>query len=192
MRPGFGAHSMYDRGMRNLLLTSAIGLTLAVTSPRVLAVIYKSVDENGNVVFSDSPPDKSAEKIELGPINTIPALDLPANQDDSAGQPTQDDASYQTFEITQPQPDQSIRDNAGNIAVAVSVAPTIDSDTNDQIVITMDGREVSRGTKTSIDLSNVSRGTHTLDAHIVNSSGKKLATANSVEFHVLRVTASKP
>jgi len=191
MHPGFGVHTVYDRSMRNLFLTAVIGLTLVVTSPQVLSAIYKSVDENGNTVFSDSPPDSNAEKIELGPINTIPAPDLPARRN-NPDEPTARDSRYETFEITRPQPDESIRSNAGNISIALKVAPAIDRGANDQIVITMDGREIARGTQTSINLDNVPRGSHTLNAVIVSSNGKKLATANSVEFHVLRVTVPKP
>ena len=181
----------YDYGMRNQILMSVFGLCMAMASPQVLATIYKSVDENGNVVFSDKSPDPDTEELELGPINTIPALKLPAKQRDR-GESTTSVGRYETLTFTRPRHDQAIRDNTGNITIALSVSPAINLSTRDQIVVTMDGREIARGTDTRINLSSVSRGTHTLNAHIENPEGKQLVTADGIEFHMLRVSTLIP
>jgi hypothetical protein len=181
----------YDYGMQNQILISVFGLCIAMVSPQVLAAIYMSVDENGKVVFSDKSPEPDTEEFELGPINTIPALRLPAKRSNRDNSPTAVDR-YDRLTITRPRHDQSIRDNTGNITIALSVSPAINLGTKDQIVVTMDGREIARGTETRINLSSVSRGTHTLNAHIENPEGKQLVTADGIEFHMLRVSTLIP
>ena len=57
---------------------SVLGLSMAIASAQGLAAIYKTIDENGKVVFSDKPPDPDADELELGQINIIPALKLPS------------------------------------------------------------------------------------------------------------------
>ena len=56
----------------NLLL---VPLLLGM-SCSAIAHVYKSVDSEGNVVFSDTPGDGS-EAIQLPEINVMPAVDVP-------------------------------------------------------------------------------------------------------------------
>ncbi len=168
-----------------------LGLSLAIASAQGLAAIYKTIDENGKVVFSDKPPKPDADELELGQINIIPALKLPSRLRDRGTSPTPDDR-YEALSITRPRHDQSIRENAGNLTIALSISPAINLATRDQIVVTMDGREIARGTDTRINLSSVPRGTHTLNARIENPEGKKLIAADGIEFHMMRSSVLIP
>lgn len=148
----------------------------------VSAGIYKSVDEDGNVVFSDQP-SAGAEEIEKKEIMTVPAtvpdIDFSRGENEkSAKEP------YESIAITSPANDSAIRDNAGNISVNVTTKPALGN--GHQIVIYMDGTEVARDPVTSFDFQNVDRGTHTLAAAVVNNDGKELKRSDEISFSVLR------
>jgi hypothetical protein len=72
--------------MRRLVLL--LGLLAA---PAVHADIYKYVDENGRVTYTNVNPRKGAQKVHLEPINTVPAPKPKAPAAAPAGFPRVDD-----------------------------------------------------------------------------------------------------
>ena len=142
-----------------------------------LAEVYRSVDEDGNIVFSDEA-SPGAEKIIIPEPQTMPALDIGGSQYKPATKAPQ---PY-TVAITEPVDDAAVRDNAGNISVSASVEPGLSS--GDRLVIYMDGKEV--GTGAAVNLQNVDRGTHQLRAVIKDKNGRIRKSSKSVSFHMLR------
>jgi phosphatidate phosphatase APP1 len=95
---------------------------------------------------------------------------------------------YTGFSITSPVDQRGIRANDGNITVQLSVQPELQPD--HMIVLTVDGED-GEATYSSIDmtvdLTNLSRGQHTLMATVVDAEGNKLIQSEPVTFFVLRV-----
>ena len=112
------------------LWIAALFLLLAST---VFAQLYKSVDENGNVVYSDVPPDGTAEPVELPPLNVIEAVKVAPPRSESAdpGLPL----TY-SIQITQPQNEQTFR-NTREFPVSVSIDPPLQE--GHQVAISLDG-----------------------------------------------------
>lgn len=163
--------------MRITLLSILLLLMLPVS-----AGIYKSVDENGNVVFSDQP-SAGAEEIEKKEIMTVPStvpdIDFSRGEDEKSEQ-----EPYENIAITSPANDSAIRDNAGNISVNIATKPALGN--GHQIVIYLDGTEVARDPVTAFDFQNVDRGTHTLAAAVANNEGKELKRSAEISFSLLR------
>ena len=78
----------------------------------------------------------------------------------------------------------SIRDNAGNVNVDVSLEPALRS--GDKIDLLLDGQSVGGGNKTAITLTDMERGTHSLQALVKDASGKVVARSNTVTFTLQR------
>ena len=76
-----GVTSMMTKSTRLNVLVPLIGLTSLVGMPSLSADIYKSVDKNGVVTFSDTPPKEqsaSNERIELpSHTNRMPSIEVP-------------------------------------------------------------------------------------------------------------------
>ncbi len=87
-----------------------------------------------------------------------------------------------TITITSPQPDQTIRFAETGITVAVSVTPALQS--GETINISLDGRIVASGSGSSFNVGEVYRGSHTLSASVVDSSGTVLFTSSPVTFYI--------
>jgi len=163
--------------MRYLLCTLLLILVPAVHAETV----YRSVDENGNTVFSDKP-SKGAETMEIPDAQTVksPSAGKFHYQPPARKPPPE----YSSVAITSPDDDAAVRQNDGNITVQVAVRPDLQG--QDQLQLLMDGKIVGSGSNTSFSLQNLNRGTHTLQAVVIGSSGKTLASSATVTFHLLR------
>jgi len=173
----------YARIMRSLIYM--VFLTLASAA---CADIYRSVDEDGSIVFSDTPSE-GAEKIELQEAQTVkpqPGTRSFQYEPQESNTPPR----YREVAITSPGDDKAVRSNNGNITIRMSVKPSLRP--GDRLVLKMDGEEIASGRATSVSLRNVDRGTHTLSASVVGRDGTTLAGSQPVKFHLLRHSAQHP
>ena len=146
-----------------------------------MAEVYRSVDENGNVVFTDQPsPD--AELIEIDELQTIPA---PSSGDfEYTPPPAKPRPKYTSVTITSPEHDLPIRNNSGNVTVTIATEPALRG--SDELVLILDGKEIILGQATAKAFNAMDRGSHQLRAIIRDGSGRILQSSESVTFHLLR------
>lgn len=147
------------------------------------AAVYKTVDENGNVIFADKPSD-NAEQIQLDDLQTIKNPNTPTYRPlPPKSKPMTETDFYQAFSIITPTVGEVYRNNAGNFTISLSLQPRLEI--GHRVLIMLDGKEVSGGTVLSISLTGQERGTHSITAKVVNNQGKTLiSTAGS--FTLLR------
>lgn len=153
--------------------------------------IYKTVDEDGNVVFTDIPPrtdDTAVEQIVIETPNSFAVDEAIPAQDawivDTPEESEEPPFRYKTLEIASPADDESIRENAGNITIVANISPRLQR--GHVMRLLMDGEIAQEGSQATFSLANVDRGTHTLALEIVNGAGEvQLRSANST-FHLLR------
>jgi uncharacterized protein DUF4124 len=166
-----------------LLLTF---LFVAVLVPVHADTVYKSVDEKGNVIFTDKP-SADAEQIKIQKLQTIENPN-PIKTKGASNKSKSKEETYKTLKFTSPEDGAGIRDNAGSVSISLTLEPGLRG--GDKIIISMDGEEISNGSATSISLSNVDRGTHSLSASVVDGKGKKLISTSS-SFSLLRQPAPR-
>lgn len=142
--------------------------------------VYKVIQPDGTVEFTDAPPEgEAAQKIEVPPLNTTPPLVSPRDAfDDQPRAPAQ--PVYSRVRITSPENHTAFWDTSGTVNVDLSVTPSLRP--GDKIEVMLDGRSVGGGRSTAIALTEMNRGTHTVQALIKDASGKVLARSNAVSF----------
>jgi hypothetical protein len=184
--------------MKTLILKNALmiagmilGIDLAVTTASAQSPVYRSVDKDGNVTFTDRAT-RGGKKVHVVPLQTYDALKPPKSTPKEKGAP--DSAvkatKYDAFEIISPVPDQSVRSNAGELTVAIRVEPELRE--GDVISVLIDGSVVSSPSTTSIQtLTGLGRGSHVLSASIVGEDGEKWAAAGPVTFHLLKASVKR-
>lgn len=168
-------------------------LTLCIVSV-TNAEVYKSVDEHGRVIFSDTPRADS-EVVELPDLPTYspPVIPNDVTVDTGADQGAELPVPNYQVTITSPVNDESIRANAGDVTVALYVTPVLNAKRADQLLIEVDGREQGDLIATvDFVLSNLDRGTHTVKVSVVDNKGKILASSKSVIFHLQRYSLPRP
>jgi hypothetical protein len=150
------------------------------------AGIYKWVDENGEVIYSDKPRVENMKEHTPPSIQITPAI-KPVAQPEIAEEAPVAVTNYTAFSITSPANDETIRNNAGNFTVTLKLAPPLSSKDGHYINLQIDGKtRVSRTSKLAIDLNFIDRGTHIISAEIRDPQGKLLKSSNSVSIHLHR------
>lgn len=175
-----------------LLLSAA--LAFVPVGAFAATTVYRSVDAQGNVVFSDQPPapGQQAETVEIREPTSFQSNTPPAANDSNAtwewdmrAQDAADQAiAYGGIVIASPANDEGVRANDGTLTVVVGVDPELQP--GHLVEILLDGGLAGSANATSVALTEIERGTHTLEARIVDASGTVLATSSPVTFHMLR------
>ena len=152
------------------------GLSLPPTIAH--AKIYKTTDEQGNVVFTDVP-EKGAEQVDLPPISTFTPPPLPQR---ASPQP-EDTPVVVDYKVTivAPKNEATIWDNLGNIVIQLQLEPKLQ--TGDTLEILLDGETVTEtesSSKTTFQLTGVERGEHTLSAQVMSNEGDIIANSTPI------------
>lgn len=174
---------VYALGMQKLAFLLCLMLAVGAAQAQK---IYKYTLSNGDVVYSDkAPPVEQAEEVQLEPLQGFSLPPAPPLEDSSAS--TEDDPaafSYKEFKVTSPSNDATVRDNGGNVQVSMNLVPGLQN--GHSIEIMMDGASIGSGETTSLTLTDVDRGTHTVQATVKDSDGNEVLRSNSVIFHLRR------
>jgi hypothetical protein len=173
---------VYAQKMSKSLLFLLLMLVLGAAQA---GKVYKYTLSNGDIVYSDKPPPTDqAEEVKLEPLQGFSLPPAPALEGSTAKADEPEVAGYTEFKVTSPTNDQTIRDNGGNVSVSLSLTPGLRG--GHSIEVIMDGQSIGSGSGTSVTLTEVDRGTHTVQATIKDDEGKEIARSNSVIFHLKR------
>lgn len=177
-----------------LVLFSAAMLSASIAT----AQFYKSVDAEGNIVYSDKPTP-GAEQLTPPPISTVesrPAPEEPKTTDAKTGaENTEEPAKkpptkYTKFSIVQPNNDDTIWNNTGAVPVTLQLEPPLDIENGHTIWVYVDGQAVVRKSQSVIQpLSGIDRGSHKIRAEIRNDKRKTLKRTKNVTVHLKRASA---
>lgn len=146
--------------------------------------IYKWVLPDGSISYSDRPQQEGAQEMELPSLQLYTPAPLPAAAAAAQGGDADQDAAlaYEVVRIASPQPDETIRDNSGNVSVQVELRPALQA--GHTVEILFNGSAIGSGAATTASVTNVDRGSHTVSAVVKDASGKVLASAPGVTFHL--------
>ncbi|MEM0516140.1 DUF4124 domain-containing protein [Pseudoalteromonas sp. YIC-827] len=166
---------------RLYILSMVVLLTIFSTAwaaPSKDIYVYK--DENGVLVFSDTPR-KGAERVTLNaPVMNMPSVDTSILDE-------VDDLEQVKFSIaiTTPTQEETIRDNTGSVHVSGQVKPRFLQGHSVQLF--MDGQAHGEPQSSSLfALRNVDRGEHSLVLKLLNSEGEVLASSKPITFFMHR------
>lgn len=161
---------------------------LALVLPALLAgaahgAVYKWKDSDGGVHYSDQPQPGAVE-VEKVPIQTYKPAPIPVRASPN-GRRQDADTTYDSLAFVSPSNDTTIRDNQGNIAIQLSIEPPLRS--GHSIALTIDGQRQEQSVNaTTFTLSNVARGTHTLQASVIDDQGNELMNSDTLTLHMVR------
>ena len=155
-----------------------------VSSWAVVADVFRSVDADGKVTYSDQP-HKGSSKIKLPDVMVYSPPALPKRS--KTPSPAPEPSSYQRISIVSPQADDTIWDNEGKIVLVVALDPALQLDAGHRILVGVDGKTLGKPrTSTRIPVAGLERGSHTVDVKVIGAKGKTLIAAESVAFHLHR------
>lgn len=154
--------------------------------------IYKVIDSENGVVFTDSPQvmgnnsNQSVEEIELEETNTAAPVEArpPTMQNKGATSESQS-APEPTVKITSPANESTIAMGPGNFTVSAAASPPLAA--GERLLLHIDG--VAQGQAQSSGswfVQGALRGPHDLLVQRTTSRGKVIASSDTVRVYVLR------
>ena len=172
--------------MRLSHLIGLIAVILGLSSP-LLAQVYKTVDEQGNTVFTDTPSG-NATPVEIQQTNTAPAVKVSPKPTEI--KPQAPDSIYQSLSISSPRDGHHIVNGLVAFNVNMSVEPALRQ--GDSLVLLINGSQHSSGQGLSRQVESIARGEHTLAAKIIDAKGKTLISSSVVNITAQRPSIIKP
>ncbi|MCK8046901.1 DUF4124 domain-containing protein [Shewanella sp. 1CM18E] len=168
----------------------ALILLILLSATFAHATVYKWVDENGKVHFSDEPI-KNAEVVEFKE-NTQNNIKLPeVTVIPSAPSEPEEKAIDYKMSIVSPTEEESVRNNEGDVTIITNITPQLAS--THQLGLFMDGKQMgSKQTIGLFKLTNIDRGEHNFVVKAFDKNGKKLASTPSRKIFVHRTSVNQP
>lgn len=174
--------------MRIFLVLAGLTLSLAAQPQE----IYRWVDKDGQVHYSDQPGAANAELVILSDPNAYEAE--PTTPDYAAGDNEEDETpdvtSYASLAIVQPTPDQVFFAADATIVVAAELGGTLQPDHT--VVFFVNGNRRPAGSGLSLELQNLERGTHFLRASVLDQNGEPVITSQQITFHIRQASINTP
>jgi hypothetical protein len=169
--------------MTNILLKSLLLSTILFTTIAD-AQLYKGLDDEGNVVYSDQPFE-NAEKFtpaSLSVIDTPKRAPAPSKvtEDVDEDKPFK----YTDFDITSPKNNETIWDNP-QLAVALNLKPELNTEEKHTAWLLLDGKVIVKNSQsTAMQIGRLERGAHQLQAQVRDKAGKVLVRSRSIVVHI--------
>lgn len=150
-----------------------------------LSEVYRNVDAQGNVTFSDEPSE-GAEEVKVKPVTTV-TLPKPADvqEPERLRQKVQEEgAAYSSVRIVAPNDDEAFHSGSGDVAFRVTSDPGLKQ--GHRYEVTLDGQPVGQTASDTVTVRNVFRGTHNAGVNIVDENGVQVKTGQSISFTIHR------
>ena len=163
-----------------------LGVTLA--APAGATEVYRHVDKDGVVHYSDQPPTKGAKPVVLPPIQVVgPVGGRPAAGSAPAAAPLEPDLTGSaplSVSIMSPTPDQTLRGDDRLLPVSVRMNQPLPA--GHGLLYLLDGSAQNPEPTRALNftLTGVERGEHMVAVATVDASGKEVARTAPVIVHI--------
>jgi len=154
---------------------------------------YRWTDENGQVHYSDRPAPGATEVRLRGAQGYAPAAPRAEAAPSAAEPATAEEAvrPYTVFNVIQPSQQETLWNIGTVVNVQVDLQPGLQ--TGHHLGAYLDGQLVDVGaTGTQFQLTDVFRGTHTLQAVVLDASGGEVLRSLAVTFMVQQTSIQNP
>lgn len=181
-----------------LLVAGLLLATLWAPGAAYTSEVYRTVDEHGNVMFTDQAPQDDAQAEELDEINVGQPIQVRERReerdgpdDEGEGADEDADAAYDGVEIVFPPAEEATRRVTGEVPVRVSLQPDdAELATGHRVRILVDGESAGEAPATEVMVGPLIPGPHRLRAEVVTAEGETIVRSAEIRFHLIRQTAN--
>ncbi|WPN57652.1 DUF4124 domain-containing protein [Pseudomonas sp. P9_31] len=166
-------------------------LAACLISLPAIADVFTYIDAQGNRVFTDQPGTRNAKRVPLATSNRMSANPSGAAPMTAAKQnPAKPLFHYDMLRVLVPEPDATIRSNAGELIASVTSEPALQRGHRYRLLL--DGQPTAEpGPSPVFALSNIDRGTHNLSVEILDEQGRIVERTANQPFHMLRISLAQ-
>ncbi|UTA48478.1 DUF4124 domain-containing protein [Simiduia sp. 21SJ11W-1] len=150
------------------------------------AEVYKTTDEKGRVIYTDTPTDKT-EKVELKETNVTPGFDMSGESGNlhPKRRPKRDQAPAIELYIVSPAPETHLNPGDRDLTVSFETNRPLEQGMRYQVL--SNGTPMGNSsTDTVITIPEIHRGEHQISVIIYNEDQEVLAESEPVPVYVHR------
>lgn len=165
-----------------VVMTIAALAALMTLSPAIAQNIYKTVDADGNTVYTDQKPSEDAQPVKLRELTVVDPVDL-GNEQAATGDGEESGSSSAPdfgLRIVTPGEEESVWNTSYVLTVQVQTDRELPSGT--RLAYLVDGEVRTTTRAQGVEIEEVYRGEHTLSVQLRASDGRVLASAGPVTF----------
>ena len=150
--------------------------------------VYKTVNTDGSVHYSDQS-SSGASPLILPALSVVPSTAVSQDTQTPVTSPAIEKAvSYQQLEILSPHNEETIWNNSGEVSITLRISPNITPP--DILQLLIDGKVMgSSKESTAFVLGGLDRGTHLVQAQIINQHKKIVKVSPVVVFYIHKAIA---
>jgi len=173
-----------------LLSKFLMAACLVASAATAAAQIYKTVDENGNVIYTDQPPDPDAKPVDLPTLSVIESVKAPEPVESEQVEPGEEAVTdirelrrgYRDFQITKPAQDEYIEGTGNAVTIVWDTRYALQPGM--MVIISLDGTRLEPTVTSAVTVQQMDRGEHTVSAKLVDAQMRVIADASPVTFYV--------
>ena len=160
-----------------------ISLALLTTSSLFAGEVYRVVNEDGEITFTDSPAaNVKAEALDM-PKTNIAVAPPPSAKKTTEGEAAEDDVAYTSARIVKPSNNATIPPGQREVAVQLAFKPSLQP--NHLVQLYIDGqKQGSPSASSSFTITSLSRGQHSVRAEVIGADKKRKITTQTVTINV--------
>lgn len=178
---------------KGMIGTLFILMLLFVAAPAAYAAsgeIYKIVDEDGNVTYTDQRPSSDAQPVDLPELSVVetdiqvPQADQPAaSTEGEAKPPTPRELrrQFSDFRIIQPAQEETFWGTANSVVVSWGSAQSAPPELSARLFVDGEARDVPVSGSVTLTLD---RGEHQVYAELLDGRKRRIVTTDTVTFFV--------
>jgi hypothetical protein len=155
--------------------------------------IYRVVDKDGNVTYTDQRPSAEAQPMDLPELSVI-STDVPPPPAAGPGvaeveppTPRELRRMYSDFRITQPQQEETFWGTGNAVVVAWGTAQPMLPDLSVKLYVDGQAQDVAGSGSVSLTLD---RGEHTVYAELRDARNRRIITTDTITFFVKQHSAN--
>ena len=172
--------------MMKLILLTLLAMSIAVPVNAGTAKIYVWRNENGELVYSDTPRP-GAEEVKTKPGNVIKSSTSLDTQ--VLDIKTKEIAEEYQVVINHPKDNATIRDNTGSVYISGIIKPIFKRGLKVQLILDDEPYNEPQN-HTQFSLRNIDRGEHQIKMQVFNEKGKVIALSKPITFYMHRASVN--
>ena len=151
------------------------------------AELYKKVDEQGNITYSDVPSG-AAKPVQPPGLTTYGTPNQHKQTSKKPADPAKAAAAtvYTALAIANPVNNEALRDNSGTVTVKITLAPQLDTKSGHKLIALLDQKPAAEAQAGEIALKDVERGAHALKVQVTDATGHVLKESAEINFQLHR------
>ncbi len=186
-----------DKGMTN---SRVFALLLMCFCFNAYGQIYKVVDKDGNVTYTDQAPGDGSAPMDLPELSVVTtdyeasqaaAEDAgtaevdPAAAEEEANSPKALRKLYRDLRISRPAPEETFWGTENTVVVSWETSAALKEGLT--VRFSIDGTPQTTSTENMMGVT-LDRGTHTVNATLLDASGRPLVTSDTITFYIHQQT----